>query len=76
MKNLEAIFWRRVFKTLLVKGRITKDLIAMLSNWRYSGFQVFCGSRISLKKGTALENLARYILRASFLHKRMLWLLD
>ena len=34
--------WRRssgtkFFKMLLVKGRITKDLIAMLSNWRHSG---------------------------------------
>jgi hypothetical protein len=41
MKKLEAIFRHKVCKILLVRGKITKDLIAMLSNWRHSGFQVF-----------------------------------
>ena len=38
LKKFEAIFQHKVFKMLLFKGRITKDLIAMLSNWRHSGF--------------------------------------
>jgi hypothetical protein len=38
MKKLEAIFRHKVFKMLVVRGRITKDLIAMLSTWRHSGF--------------------------------------
>jgi len=71
LKKLEAIFRHRVFKMLLVRGRITKDLIAMLSNWRYSGFQVFCGQRIFPQDETAMENLARYIIRASFSQERM-----
>ncbi|MFH1758145.1 MAG: transposase [Pseudomonadota bacterium] len=41
MKKLEAIFRHRVFKMLLVRERITKDLITMISNWRHSGFRVF-----------------------------------
>ena len=43
MKKLEAIFRHKVFKMLLLRGRITKDLMAMLSTWRHSGFKVFCG---------------------------------
>ena len=76
MKKLGAIFRRRVFKMLLAKGRITRDLIAMLSNWRHSGFQVFCGNRISPKDETAMENLARSIIRASFSQERMQYLAE
>ena len=41
-------------------------MIALLSGWRHSGFHVFCGKRILPIEETALENLARYIIRASF----------
>jgi hypothetical protein len=37
-KKLEAIFRHKVFRMLLNKGKITKELIAMLSTWRHSGF--------------------------------------
>jgi hypothetical protein len=74
LKRLEAIFRHKVFKMLLAKGRITKDLIVMLSNWRHSGFQVFCGQRIFPREETAMENLAQYILRASFSQERMQYL--
>ena len=40
MKKLEEIFRHRVFKMLLAKGRITRDLIAMLSNWRHSAVKL------------------------------------
>jgi hypothetical protein len=76
MKKLEAIFRHKVFKMLLVKGRITKDLIAMLSNWRHSGFQSFCGQRLFPQDETAMENLARYIIRASFSQERMQYLAE
>ena len=76
LKKLEAIFRHKVFKMLLAKGRITKDLIAMLSNWRHSGFQVFCGQRIFPQDETAMENLARYIIRASFSQERMQYLAE
>jgi hypothetical protein len=58
MKKLEAIFRHRVFKMLLAKGRITRDLIAMLSNWRHSGFRVFCGQRLFPQDQRGMENLA------------------
>jgi len=46
----------------------------MLSTWRHSGFNVFCGNRISPDDDTAIENLARYIIRASFSQERMQYL--
>jgi hypothetical protein len=74
MKKLEAIFRRKVLRMLLSRGKITKEVIAMLSTWRHSGFHVFCGKRISPNDDTAMENLARFIIRASFSQERMQYL--
>jgi len=71
LKKLETIFRHKVLRMLLNRGKITKEMIAMLSTWRHSGFHVFCGNRISPKDDTAMENLARYIIRASFSQERM-----
>ena len=63
----DGIFDRHnVFKMLLSKEKITEELIDMLINWRHSGFNVFCGPRIQPGDEEAMENLARYIIRASF----------
>jgi len=70
-KQLEEIFRHNVFKMLLSKGKITQDLINMLMSWRHSGFNVFCGPRIQPGEEEAMENLARYIIRASFSQERM-----
>ena len=56
------------------KGKITEELVSMLMCWRHSGFNVFCGPRIYPRDETAMENLARYIIRASFSQKRMSYL--
>jgi hypothetical protein len=48
----------------------------MLLSWRHSGFNVFCGKRIYLADETAMENPARYIIRASFSQERMTYLQD
>jgi hypothetical protein len=56
---------------LLSKRKISEEMIRMLSTWRHSGFHVFCGNRISPTDDTAMENLARYIIRASFSQERM-----
>ncbi len=74
LKKLEALFRHNVFKMLLAKGKITRELIAMHSSWKHSGFNVFCGNRISPSDETAMENLARYIIRASFSQERMKYL--
>ena len=49
-------------------------MIRMISAWKHSGFHVFCGNRISPDDATAMENLARYIIRASFSQERMQYL--
>jgi hypothetical protein len=59
---------------LLSKGKITEDLVDMLMKWRHSGFNVFCGSRIQPGSEEAMENLARYIIRASFSQERMTYI--
>ena len=74
LKKLEAIFRHKVFRMLLNRGKITKEMVAMLSTWKHSGFNVFCGNRISPKDDKAMENLARYIIRASFSQERMRYL--
>ena len=75
-KPLEEIFRHRVFKMLLTKRKITKDLVDMVMKWRHSGFNVFCGDRIQPGDEKAMENLARYIVRASFSQERMTYVRD
>ena len=75
-KQLEGIFRHNVFKMLLLKGKITRDLVNMLKQWRHSGFNVFCGPRIQPGEEEAMENLARYIIRASFSQERMTYILE
>jgi len=74
LKKLETIFRHQVFKMLLKKGKITEEMIRMLSAWKHSGFNIFCGNHIAPKDETSMENLARYIIRASFSQERMRYL--
>ena len=74
LKKLEAIFRHKVFRMLLNKGKITAEMVKMLTAWKHSGFNVFCGNRISPSDEKAMENLARYIIRASFSQERMRYL--
>ena len=43
----------------------------MLDGWRHSGFNVFAGERIQPREKKSLENLAAYLIRATFSQKRM-----
>ena len=74
LKKLEAIFQHKVLRMLLSKRKISEEMIRMLSTWRHTGFHVFCGNRISPTDDPAMENLARYIIRASFSQERMQYL--
>ena len=73
-KDLEKIFRHKVFKMMLSKGKITEELVDMLMTWRHSGFNVFSGPRIQPGEEEAIENLARYIIRASFSQERMTYI--
>lgn len=70
-KDLEKLFRYKVFKMLLSGKKITEDLIDMMMGWRHSGFNVYCGPRIQPGEEEAIENLAQYIIRASFSQERM-----
>lgn len=55
-------------------GKITEEMIRVLSAWKHSWFHVFCGNRISPSDDKAMENLVRYIIRALFSQERMQYL--
>jgi len=73
-RQLEEIFRHKVFKMLLSKEKITEDMVDMLLSWRHSGFNVHCGQGIQPGDEQAMENLARYIIRASFSQERMTYI--
>jgi hypothetical protein len=47
-----------------------------MDKWRHTGFNVFCGLRILPWQKRSMENLARYIIRASFSQERMTYIRD
>ncbi|MBU2499065.1 MAG: transposase [Proteobacteria bacterium] len=73
---LEKIFKHTIFKMLLRKGKITEKVVKLIMSWQHSGFNIHCGPRIQPGDEEAMENLARYIVRASFSHERMTYLPD
>ena len=72
-KALEQIFRHKVLKMLLAKEKITRDIITLLDKWRHIGFNVFSGPRILPQNEKSMENLARYIIRASFSKESPPW---
>jgi hypothetical protein len=73
---LEKIFQHKVLGMLLRKGKITEEVVKLIMSWRHSGFNVHCGPRIQPGDEEAMENLARYVVRASFSQERMTYLPD
>jgi len=68
---IKKLFIHKIFKLLLKKNLITEGVIELISSWRHSGFSTYCGKRINPKDKRSTENLARYIIRASFSQERM-----
>jgi hypothetical protein len=56
---------------LLKKGLITQRMVDLIFSWRHTSFSAYCGKRIYPKDEKSTENLARYIIRASFSQERM-----
>ena len=73
-QKLTEIFRHKVLKMLLAKGKITRERIRLMESWTHSGFHVHCGPGIAPDDHRAMENLAAYIIRASFSQKRMEYL--
>jgi len=70
-KQITELFRHKVLKMLLGKGKITPERIALMDNWRHTGFNIYVGPRILPLHSRSMENLARYIIRASFSQERM-----
>ena len=58
---------------LLRKGKIT-EVVKLILSWRHSGFNAHCSPRIQSRNEEAMENIPRYIIRASFSQERMTYL--
>ncbi|NQT66706.1 MAG: transposase [Actinobacteria bacterium] len=56
---------------LLAKDLIIERVVELISSWWHTGFGAYCEKRINPKEARATENLARYIIRASFSQERM-----
>jgi len=65
------LFRGKVLAVLLHKRKMTSEIIRVLDGWRHSGFNVFAGERIQPRERKSLENLASYLIRATFSRKRM-----
>ena len=72
LKSTECLY--EVFKMLKSEGKINEVVIESMMNWRHSGFNVYCGNAIWPHNEDGLENLARYIIRASFSQERMTYI--
>jgi len=72
--DLEELFRYEVFKFLRAEGKISDVVIENMMGWHHSGFNVYCGQTIWPREEKGLENLARYIIRASFSQERMTYI--
>ena len=70
-ESLEPLFRHKILSMLKKRGLITKTTIIIIQSWRHSGFNVYCTDRIYPRSTQSMENLARYIIRASFSQERL-----
>lgn len=73
-KELKDLFRHEVFKMLKAEGKINETVIENMMNWHHSGFNIYCAAAIWPHNEEGLENLARYIIRASFSQERMTYI--
>jgi hypothetical protein len=71
---LEKIFQHKILGMLLRKGEITEEVVRLIMSWRHFGFNVHCGPMIRVGDEEGMENLARYIVGASFSQDRMTYM--
>lgn len=73
-KDLKELFRYEILKILKKEGKITDAIIENMLSRHHSGFNIHCGPTIYPHDEDALENLARYIVRASFSRERMTYI--
>ena len=72
--DLEEAFRYEVLKMLKTEGKINDAIIANMMSWHHSGFNIYCGGTIWPGNEKGLEDLARYLVRASFSKERMAYI--
>ena len=73
-EDLEEAFQYEVLKMLKKEGKINDAIIEHMLSWLHTGFHVHIGARIWPEDETALGNLAKYIICASFSQERMVYI--
>ena len=68
---LEPLFRHRILSMLKRRKLIGDRLIKLVLSWRHTGFNVYLSDRIYPRFTQSMENLARYIIRASFSQERL-----
>ena len=64
--SIEPLFRHKILSMLKKRGLITESIIKLILSWHHSGFNVYCTERIYSRHTQSMENIARYIIRASF----------
>ena len=67
----ERVFRHRVMTFLMEEGLLTEGRIELLLSWHHTGFSVHTGTRVEPEDGTAVERLARYLMRPPISLERM-----
>ena len=70
-ESLEPLFRHKILSMLKKRGLIAETTIKLILSWRHTGFNVYCSDRIYPRFTQSMENLARYIIRASFSQERL-----
>ena len=70
-ESLEPLFRHKILSMLKKGGLITDRVIELILSWAHSGFNVYSSNRIYPRFTQSMENLFRYIIRASFSQERM-----
>jgi len=73
-RDLEEAFRYEILKMLKTEGKINDAIIENMMSWHHSGFNIYCGNAIWPHDEKGLEDLARYLIRASFSQERMIYI--
>jgi hypothetical protein len=69
----ELLYRHKVMRMLQDEGLLTEERTELLLSWRHSGFSVHNRVRVEPKDQSAVERLARYIMRPPISLERMRW---
>jgi hypothetical protein len=71
--SAELLFRHKVMRLLQGEGYLSEEGTALLLSWRHTGFSVHNRMRVEPEDQSAVERLARYIMRPPISLKRMRW---